>query len=80
MASKGANIHQNDFNGWTALMRGIYYVDEKFKFVSFYKIIPLYSAKAAQNGHNDVIEFLASNGADINHKNNNGWTSLMIGI
>ena len=80
MASKGANINQNDNNGWTALMRGIYYVDDKFKFISFNGIIPPYSAIAAQNGNKDVIEFLTSKGADINHKNNNSWTSLMIGI
>ena len=49
-------------------------------FISLNQIILSHSKIAAQNGHKDVVEFFASKGADINHKNKNGLTSLMIGI
>ena len=36
--------------------------------------------KAAADGQKDVVEFLASKGADIHHENNDGMTALMSGI
>ena len=51
-----------------------------FKFISFNGKIFLFSGIAAQNGYKDVVEFLANKGADIHHKDNNGFTALMIGI
>ena len=80
MASNGADIHHKDNTGGTSLMIGIYYLDEQFKFISFNGKISPYSKIAAQNGHRDVVEFLANKGADIHHKDNNGFTALMIGI
>ena len=50
------------------------------KFFSFYQQFPLVSEKAAHYGHKDIVEFLASNGADIHYKNNHGWTALIWGI
>ena len=35
---------------------------------------------AALNGHEYIVKFLANNGSDIHQNDNNGWTSLMIGI
>ena len=43
------------------------------------KIAPFFKI-AANEGHQEVVKILASNGADINHKNNNGSTALMCGI
>ena len=37
-------------------------------------------SKAANNGHKDVVEFLANNGADINHEDNLYWNAFMLGI
>ena len=51
-----------------------------FKFISFNGKIFLFSGIAAQNGYKDVVEILANKGADIHHKDNNGFTALMIGI
>ena len=39
-----------------------------------------YLNSASENGNEDIVELLASNGADINHKDNDGWTALMLGI
>ena len=50
------------------------------KLISFYQIIPPLSKIAASNGHKDIVQFLASKGADIRHKKNDGWTALMWGI
>ena len=61
-------------------MIGIYYLDEQLLFISFNQIIPPVSEIGAQNGHKDVVEYLSRNGADIHHKDNNDWTSLMICI
>ena len=36
--------------------------------------------KAAADGHKDVVEFLASKGAEIHHKNSDGRTALISGI
>ena len=51
-----------------------------FKFISFNGKIFLFSGIAAQNGYKDVVEFLLSKGVDIHHKDNNGWSAIMIGI
>ena len=51
-----------------------------FNFISFYLIIyPLFDI-AAKYGHKEVVEFLASKGADIHEKKNDGSTALMSGI
>ena len=61
-------------------MCGICYFNYLFlMFLNSSKIAPIVK-KAASEGHKDVVLILASNGADINHKNNNGWTALMWGI
>ena len=39
-----------------------------------------YLNSASENGHKDIVQFLASKGADIRHKKNDGWTALMWGI
>ena len=36
--------------------------------------------KAAAYGQKDIVEFLASKGADIHNENNDGMTALMSGI
>ena len=39
-----------------------------------------YLNSASENGHKDIVQFLASNVADINHKDFYGSTALMCGI
>ena len=51
-----------------------------FKIISFNQIIHHVSKIAAWKGHKDVVEYLATKGADIYHKDNNGWTASMCGI
>ncbi|MBI4645382.1 MAG: ankyrin repeat domain-containing protein [Bacteroidia bacterium] len=35
---------------------------------------------AAYKGHTEIVKFLLENKADVNAKNNNGWTVLMVAI
>ena len=51
-----------------------------YKSISFYQIISPLSEIAIDKGHKDVVEFLARNGADINHKDDFGRTALICGI
>lgn len=37
-------------------------------------------AYAASNGHNDFMRFLLDNGLDVNHRNYNGITPLMLAV
>ena len=43
------------------------------------KIAPLFKI-SANEGHKDVVEILASNGADNNTEVTDGWTALTCGI
>ena len=60
-------------------MLGICFYDIYLK-ITFYRLITPVSEIAASNGHKNVVEFLASNGANIDNKNKDGSTALMLGI
>ena len=40
----------------------------------------MFNISASYNGHTQIVKFLIKKNADVNHKNNNGDTSLIFGI
>ena len=52
----------------------------KFKLIWFIQIIRSDYVIAAHKGHKDIVECLASKGANIHENDNKGFTALMIGI
>ena len=77
LASKGADINPKDKDGCTALMK---LTINNFKFISFHQIILTLFEIATNEGHQEVVEILASKGADINREDKDGWTALLQGI
>ncbi len=75
LLKRGANIEQKDNDGYTPLICGIFLeLFNHFKWFIYFLFI------ASFNGDIEVVKELLKRGANIEEKDNDGYTPLILGI
>ncbi len=71
-----ANIETKNYNKDTPLILGTFFKEQiNFMLFSFFK-----TQKASQNGHLEVVKELLKHNANIEAKNDDGVTPLILGL
>ncbi len=75
LLDRGANIEKKDIDGFNPLILGIF-----LELFNHFKWFIYFLFKASRNGHIEVVKELLNSGANIEEKDNYGYTPLIWGI